>query len=331
MAIRDAPLGEHVSQAASCSPFPTHPAATTGHCGPPWAALSAVPQQTFCPFSNPFLNLLTLPPQCPCHPSLCPSETTSQQPQHATPIPVPQHRMSYSHFIHCLHCTTLGHVPAISPVSNPDFSVFPLKEADPLVPFGCPSLSHCILLPVQRLEPHTLPQRRVHQLQQQNGALCLVLTTSLRSHHFPGSLAATAHWAQVSREHSVVTPSTQLVAASCEFTTMWAWFRLFYPRHNLTWCTLKLMCHLSASFLFLAISFCFFYNFSTHPLLHVRNVFDAIHILSPQKPLVWSFALMLPEDPHHLCLQPYSTLSKSWWALDVAKLKMHPISERTSL
>lgn len=150
------------------------------------------------------------------------------------------------------------------------------------------------------------------------------------SHHFPGSLAATAHWAQVSREHSMVTPSTfsWLVAASCEFTTMWAWFRFFYPRHHLTLCTLKLICHLSASFLFLARSFCLLYNFSTQPLLHVRNFFDAISIQSPQKPLVRYFVLMLPEDPHHLYLQPYSvTLSKSWWALDVASsLKMYPIS-----
>lgn len=72
------------------------------------------------------------------------------------------------------------------------------------------------------------------------------------------------------------------------------------------------MRHLSASFIFLAISFCLLYNFSTQQLLHVRNVFDATHIHSPQKPLVWYFVLMLPEDPHHLYLQPYSvTLSKS--------------------
>lgn len=127
-----------------------------------------------------------------------------------------------------------------------------------------------------------------------------------------------AHWAQVSREH---TPNTWLVAASCEFTTMWAWFRLFHPRYHLTLCTLKLMCHLSASFLFWEISFCLLYNFSTQPLLHIRNMLDAISIRSPQKPLVWYFVLMLPEDPHHLYLQPYSvTLRKSWWALDVAKL-----------
>lgn len=145
----------------------THPAAITVHHGPPWAALLAAPQQIFCPLSNPFLNLPTLPPLWPCHPSLYPSEITSQQPQHATPISVPQHWMSNSHFIHRLHCITLGHAPAVSFVNNHNFSVFPLKKADPLVSFGCPSLSHCILLPMWRLEPHTLPQMRVHQLQQQ--------------------------------------------------------------------------------------------------------------------------------------------------------------------
>lgn len=109
----------------------------------------------------------TLTLQWPCHPSLYPSEITSQQPQHVTPISVPQHWMDNSHFIHCLYCITLGHAPAISSVNNPVFSVFPLKEADPLVAFACPSLSHCIFLPVQRLETHTLPEMRVQQLQQQ--------------------------------------------------------------------------------------------------------------------------------------------------------------------
>lgn len=54
----------------------THPAATTVRCGPPWAALLAASPQTFCTLSNPFLNLLTLPPQCPRHPSLHPSDTS---------------------------------------------------------------------------------------------------------------------------------------------------------------------------------------------------------------------------------------------------------------
>lgn len=89
------------------------------------------------------------------------------------------------------------------------------------------------------------------------------------------------------------------------------------------------MCHLSASFLFLPISFSLLYNFSTQPVLHVRNVFDAIGTHSLQKPLMWYFALMLPEDPHHLYLQPYLvTLSKSWRALDVAQLWRRTQSQR---
>lgn len=44
-ATRDLPLGEHKPGCSLQSILHTHPAATTVHCGPAWAALSAAPHQ----------------------------------------------------------------------------------------------------------------------------------------------------------------------------------------------------------------------------------------------------------------------------------------------